>query len=48
MISDLRDDKDFFADHPGAVPITAVQVRIDFELFPFFLGFISFPLLHVM
>lgn len=24
---DLRDDKQFFIDHPGAVPITAAQVR---------------------
>ncbi|KAF3685190.1 Rac-like GTP-binding protein RHO1 [Capsicum annuum] len=25
---DLRDDKQFFVDHPGAVPITTAQVRI--------------------
>ncbi|PKI52855.1 hypothetical protein CRG98_026686 [Punica granatum] len=24
---DLRDDKQFFLDHPGAVPITTAQVR---------------------
>ncbi|MBA0734481.1 hypothetical protein Gogos_018386, partial [Gossypium gossypioides] len=23
---DLRDDKQFFVDHPGAVPITTAQV----------------------
>ena len=23
---DLRDDKQFFSDHPGAVPITTAQV----------------------
>nr|GMC57435.1 rac-like GTP-binding protein ARAC1 [Ipomoea batatas] len=25
MDSDLRDDKQFFVDHPGAVPITTAQ-----------------------
>lgn len=25
---DLRDDKQFFVDHPGAVPISTAQVRI--------------------
>ena len=25
--SDLRDDKQFFVDHPGAVPISTVQVN---------------------
>jgi len=25
--ADLRDDKHFFVDHPGAVPITTAQVR---------------------
>ena len=25
--ADLRDDKQFFVDHPGAVPITSAQVR---------------------
>lgn len=28
MDSDLRDDKQFFVDHPGAVPITQAQVKI--------------------
>lgn len=30
--ADLREDKQFFMDHPGAVPITTAQVRnaIDF------------------
>lgn len=27
MYTDLRDDKRFFVDHPGAVPITTAQVR---------------------
>lgn len=27
MALDLRDDKQFFVDHPGAVPITAAQVK---------------------
>jgi len=26
--ADLRDDKQFFIDHPGAVPITTNQVHI--------------------
>jgi len=26
LILDLRDDKQFFMDHPGAVPITTAQV----------------------
>lgn len=26
MATDLRDDKQFFVDHPGAVPITTAQV----------------------
>jgi hypothetical protein len=25
-LADLRDDKQFFVDHPGAVPITTAQV----------------------
>lgn len=25
-LSDLRDDKQFFAEHPGAVPISTAQV----------------------
>lgn len=25
--ADLRDDKQFFVDHPGAVPITTAQVK---------------------
>lgn len=29
LCSDLRDDKQFFIDHPGAVPITTLQVSID-------------------
>lgn len=28
FVTDLRDDKQFFIDHPGAVPITTVQVGI--------------------
>ncbi|XP_024389913.1 rac-like GTP-binding protein 5 isoform X1 [Physcomitrium patens] len=28
---DLRDDKQFFADHPGAAPITTSQVRLEGE-----------------
>lgn len=28
IYADLRDDKQFFIDHPGAVPITAAQVKI--------------------
>lgn len=31
MNSDLRDDKQFFVDHPGAVPITAAQVKTSSE-----------------
>lgn len=31
MNSDLRDNKQFFVDHPGAVPITAAQVKTAFE-----------------
>ena len=27
MALDLRDDKQFFVDHPGAVPITTAQVK---------------------
>lgn len=27
MDSDLRDDQQFFVDHPGSVPITAAQVK---------------------
>ena len=27
-VADLRDDKQFFVDHPGAVPITTAQVYI--------------------
>lgn len=27
LSADLRDDKHFFMDHPGAVPITTAQVR---------------------
>lgn len=35
---DLRDDKQFFADHPGAVPITMAQVDpIAHFLFPCYL-----------
>lgn len=26
QLADLRDDKQFFADHPGAAPITTSQV----------------------
>lgn len=26
---DLREDKQFFIDHPGAVPISAAQVKHD-------------------
>lgn len=26
LLLDLRDDKQFFIDHPGAVPITTAQV----------------------
>jgi Ras-related C3 botulinum toxin substrate 1 len=26
-VIDLRDDKQFFVDHPGAVPISTAQVR---------------------
>ena len=36
MKSDLRDDKQFFVDHPGAVPITQAQVS---ELSFFFIDF---------
>jgi len=27
LSADLREDKHFFMDHPGAVPITTAQVR---------------------
>jgi hypothetical protein len=27
LVIDLRDDKQFFVDHPGAVPISTAQVR---------------------
>lgn len=31
---DLRDDKQFFIDHPGAVPITTAQVRVTADILP--------------
>ena len=31
-LADLRDDKQFFIDHPGAVPITTAQVILIFSL----------------
>ena len=31
MASDLRDDKQFFIDHPGAVPITTAQVKTTYS-----------------
>lgn len=33
---DLRDDKQFFADHPGAVPISTAQVIVLFYILPCF------------
>ncbi|KAI3701173.1 hypothetical protein L2E82_45820 [Cichorium intybus] len=30
LLTDLRDDKQFFADHPNAVPITTAHVKIMF------------------
>lgn len=33
LVTDLRDDKQFFVDHPGSVPITAAQVKIPPEFF---------------
>jgi len=32
---DLRDDKQFCQDHPGAVPITAAQVNTDYGALEF-------------
>lgn len=39
MFADLRDDKQFFVDHPSAAPISAAQVNLlasyaMFNLFP--------------
>lgn len=28
LLADLRDDKQFFIDHPGASPISTAQVRV--------------------
>lgn len=28
LLTDLRDDKQFFIDHPGAVPMSSAQVRV--------------------
>jgi len=34
-LTDLRDDKQFFSDHPGAAPITTSQVRHEVHLLYF-------------
>jgi len=36
-LTDLRDDKQFFVDHPGAVPITTAQVWLLVVYCPFLL-----------
>lgn len=48
--ADLRDDKQFFIDHPGAVPITTAQVMFSSSVlfisvlcFPLYVRFISLP-----
>lgn len=41
---DLRDDQQFFIDHPGAVPISTVQVKFSFKWF----SISNFPLLVVL
>uniref|UniRef100_A0A452ZHF6 Uncharacterized protein n=1 Tax=Aegilops tauschii subsp. strangulata TaxID=200361 RepID=A0A452ZHF6_AEGTS len=35
MLIDLRDDQQFFVDHPGAVPISTAQVLGSFICFFF-------------
>ena len=43
--ADLRDDKQFFIDHPGAVPITTAQVEYKHPVcvYYFALLFLFFP-----
>ena len=45
LYTDLRDDKQFFIDHPGAVPISTQQVRTSTFIHAFLM---SIPVLMIL
>lgn len=44
--TDLREDKQFFMDHPGAVPIPTAQVNTALLQIDYFFVFIGLSLMH--